>query len=224
MEPRGQPICPKLTVILEVDSAHLRILEQASASIVIAKPMARGTTNVAWLAWRPLERNTIIWEETYGIYAARGSPAPEHSIRIDYSVFPAVDRIVYSFAGPCLGRPVSDLEIPRGHFEIRNVSSEPATIGLLQAATINGKLVLSPVNAVVVPHEFTADFAAVTKSLMVWTQPGVVSGMLIPAPASATSMNFDDGIRVKRYQYDGRNVVAAPLDTNAVNGSPKWGS
>ncbi len=50
---------------------QLQILYMAGSNVVVAKPSGDGSTpNVAWQVFKPMQANTLSWDEEYGIYAS----------------------------------------------------------------------------------------------------------------------------------------------------------
>ncbi|HEY6234001.1 MAG TPA: hypothetical protein VIW69_02720, partial [Candidatus Elarobacter sp.] len=172
-------VAQTFTLTLEIAEASLRLLTESDVQIVVAKTPAGGSPGVAWLVWEPAPLNTVIWEETYGIYAAE---LPEHDgapIRMTASIYPARERSIYRYRDTSFAEPLASQRIPPRHFDVSNDTASSSAFGLLQAATINGELVRAPVTVVVVPSTFTADFAAVT-TVHVWTQAAGAGGIVAP--------------------------------------------
>jgi hypothetical protein len=195
-------VAQAFTLTLEFAEASLRLLAESKMHIVVAKAPAGGSPGVAWLGWEPAPLNTVTWEETYGVYAAE---IPEHdgaAIRLTASVYPAQDRSVYRYRHAAFAEPRPSRRIPARHFDVSNDGTSSTAFGLLQAATINGELVRSPVNVVVVPRTFTADFAAVT-TVHVWTQTAGAGGIVAPGrPRNDRVVVFGADRPARRFRYD----------------------
>jgi hypothetical protein len=200
--PQRGTVAQTFTLTLEIAEASLRFLMRSGTRLVMAKAVAGGAPGVAWLAWDPARINTITWQETYGLYAA---DIPEHEgapIRLIANVYPAVDRSIYAYRDAAFTEPRASKRIPARHFDVSNESTSSTAFGLLQAATVNGELVRSPVNAVVLPRAFTADFAAST-TVHVWTQTAVAGGTIAPdRPRNDRAVAFAPGQPARRLRYD----------------------
>jgi hypothetical protein len=198
-------------VTIEVADPGLRFLARSGTRLVLAKAALGHAPTVAWLAWDPARLNTVTWHETYGIYAA---DIPEHDgapIRLRTSVYPARERSLYLYRDPAFGNPHPSERIPPGHVDVSNASASAAAFGLVQTATVNGDVVRAPVNAVVLPPAFTADFNAVT-TVHVWAQAGVAGGTIVPdGQRNGRVIAFDAARPERRFRYDERTATFAEV-------------
>lgn len=190
------------TLTLVIGEAHVRALAETGAQLVLAKSAGNAKPNLAWLAWNPAPENVVRWDETYGIYAAEAAFAEGREPRMLDSVHPAADRRVYPFHGTAFGPPGDGPRVPRRHYDVRNAAPFAVAFGLLQDAVVNGTTRRSPVNAVVVPPTFTADFTAVAK-LYIWSQASEpLAGAAPDVPDDATIVTLDPARPVMAYRYD----------------------
>lgn len=199
----GAVLPPTRTLVLELAEPDLRVAVERKSRIALAKATGEAPPNAIWLACLPAAVTTVVWAEIYGLYAA---PIPERSgaaIRAVASVYPAGERVGYSFLGHAFAPPVAVTDLPRRHYEIRNASRSPAAFGLLQAATVDGDRVTAPLNAVVLPPGAGADFAHFD-TLYVWLQAGVVGATVAAHVPPATTIVYVGSERMKRYRYDAR--------------------
>lgn len=210
------------SLVVELDDASLRSLTDAGFRLVVAKPAGNAAPNVAWLAAKPQTVNRIEWDETYGLYAAEKPPRIDEEIEIAALLYPAADQCTYPYTGGRFGEPIPTSRIPRAHYDVRNDSMFAATFGLVQTATINAAMVRSPLNAVVVPPDFNADFTSMT-ILFVWAQQAVVGGSVITTiPNEAAIVRLS---AVRREAYCWYDHAGACFVTSAVapNGSKPFG-
>ena len=190
------------TLVIEVDDASAGVLARAGACIIVAKPAANSPPNVAWLALNPTVRSVISWDETFGVYASQSPIRAGATIDVVSAVFPAEDGKVHAFENGGFRLPAAAARIPRGHYDVMNEAPYPATFGLLQDASVDGRQVRSPLNAVVLPPTFTADFSDTAK-VYVWSQTAIPAGTIVAeVPAEATVVTFALGEAVKRCRYD----------------------
>ncbi|KHA56812.1 hypothetical protein NM74_09705 [Aeromonas hydrophila] len=147
----------KLT--LHVDQDDLRIMHDAGQKIVIRKSSSSGEPNVAWIAFKPMASNTVKWTTNYGFYAStteirsgakidRMSQLPTRS---NPSVYPAASELYKLNDAAIFENNAGSLE-PGEYGFINSFNSEKyLTCGLLLAANVNGKIVLEPQSAILVP-------------------------------------------------------------------------
>ncbi|KVN38589.1 hypothetical protein WJ63_00930 [Burkholderia pyrrocinia] len=152
-------IMPEYKLTLHVDQVDLETMHMAGQKIVIRKSTGAGGANVAWLAFKPMASNTVTWKTDYGLYASttqirsgavidRMSQLPTRSNPFGYPTDGQLYKL--SDAGVFEGKQG---EIEKGAYGfINNFSTEKyLTCGLLLAANVNGKVVMEPQSAVLVP-------------------------------------------------------------------------
>ncbi len=206
----GSALPPTRTLVLELDEADVHALSARKSRIVLAKSSGGAPPNAVWLAWAPAAVTTVVWTETYGLYAGAIPQRSGARIHVVAAVHPAVERAVYAFLGHAFAPPMAAAELPRRHYEIRNVSPVPAAFGLLQAATVDAVPVTAPLNAVVLPPGVGAEFAHFD-TVHVWVQAGVFgSTAAAHVPHATTNIVYERGERVKRYRYDARASLFSP--------------
>jgi hypothetical protein len=200
-------------LVLAIGDASLRALTDARARIVIAKPAGNAAPNVVWLAWSPKAATIVRWAETYGLFAAEIPAGNGTALHLIDSIHPAEDRRIYPFYGNAFGDPADGPRVPRRHYDVRNASAVPCSFGLLQSATIDGTPRRSPVNAVVLPPGFTADFTMGAK-LYVWVQnTDVTDGGAPEIPDNVTIVALEPEHPTMAYRFDDETaafVRAAP--------------
>jgi hypothetical protein len=190
------------TLTLAIGEANVRALAEAGAHLVLAKSASNAKPNLAWLSWIPAAQNLVHWDETYGIYAAEAGFQNGCGPRIIDSVHPAADRRIYPFQGCAFGAPAAAPRVPHRHYDVHNTAPVALAFGLLQDAVVNGATRRSPVNAVVLPPTFTADFTAVAK-LYIWTQASQpLAGVAPDVPDDATIVTLDPAHPAMAYRYD----------------------
>jgi len=197
----------RYTLVLEVDASTLAAMG-ADWRVVVARHRRAGEAHVAWLALQPTGTDTIEWDQTYGLYAARPGVRDGEPIKVAAAVDPAVDRFVYPFRDDRFAAPAQAPHVPSRHFDVRNETPGAVTFGLLQTALVNGIPCRSPLNAIVVPASFTADFAALTAA-SVWGERGIAAGSIVRMPTAATTIAFDHMTRTEHARYDGTRFVCS---------------
>jgi hypothetical protein len=188
-------------LILEVDVPAVALMLASGRRLALAKHHPGGSAQVAWIALEPTGSDTIAWEETYGLYAATSALATGRVIGITAALPRTIDRAVYPFVDGSFGAAVPDEHVPPGHRDVRNQAPVAVAFGLLQTAIVNGRPYTSPVNAVTVPADGTADFTGLT-ALSIWQQTGIESGSISTLPESCTTISFTPERRVVRCSFN----------------------
>ncbi|MGZ2749360.1 hypothetical protein [Burkholderia stagnalis] len=146
-------------LVLHIDDANLQTMHMARQKIVIRKSTGAGESNVAWLAFRPMASNTVTWSTKYGFYASttkissgavidRMSQLPT---RANPSRYPETASL-YALNDAGVFEGTSGKIKDGAYGFVNNYDSEDyLTCGLLLAAVVNGKVVMEPQNAIVVP-------------------------------------------------------------------------
>jgi hypothetical protein len=62
----------KYRLNINLEGVDLDTIYEAKQQVVIVKHTAECKSAVAWVSFRPFERNTIDWETTFAIYASSG--------------------------------------------------------------------------------------------------------------------------------------------------------
>ena len=188
---------------IEIDEADLAAFRDGARNVVVAKSLANVRPNVAWLAWAPVARNVVSWDESYGVYAAEIASSHGGVPRIAALVESAQDGNLYSFGGESFAEPVASRGILPGHYDVRNDAPFAASFGLVQGALVNGAPVLAPLHGVVLPPGFTADFAR-GSHVYVWAESRLASGAVIARiPPEAAVIAFGAQRKTARCRYDG---------------------
>jgi hypothetical protein len=199
------------TLVLSIAEPDLRTLASTGCMVVVAKATGSSAPNVAWLAAPGKPQTTIAWEERYGLYASETPLRCGAEIEVASAVYPAVDRHVYPYAAGGFGLPAYGMRVPHGHYDVRNDDRAAMTFGLLQRAWVDSRPVQSPLNAVVVPADFTADFTTAPR-LYVWTQRAVAACSVLPnIPPTAKTIEFDGAHRARSCRYDGEATAFVEL-------------
>jgi hypothetical protein len=196
------PMPQRFTLTLDIDAPSLSDLSSSGAQLAIAKPAGVLPPNVIWLTCELARCITITWDEIYGVY---GALVPSHTgalIRILDTRYPITDRTVHPFlSNCCFAPPIVSVRIPSGHYDVDNRTPFTATFGLLQAATIDGANVRSPINAATLVPGSRADFVSVT-ALHVWVGQPVAAGSTtagLPPNASFVAFTLHDPDKKLRY-------------------------
>ena len=170
---------------LIIDPHDLPLLLAAHLKITIARQVDKDAPQVIWRTFDPLEANKVTWINEYGIYAS-SQPKSEGGVIITTFTdqYPAKDNVVYTLNPD--GTFSESLNQPppgAGVFAVANrIPSDrypSMNFGLEQKAIINGtQAPPSPLNAVLVPSQFDAQFIP-QNILYVWMQAPYESGTIV---------------------------------------------
>jgi hypothetical protein len=170
--------------------------------IAIARACGNAEPNVVWAAADPARSHVVTWDDSYGVHASALPSGRLTPLQLLGSVHPARERMVYPFSGGAFRAPAESRRIPYQHYNVRNDGREALFFGLVAGATVDGTAAPAPLNAVVVPRDFTADFCPDNK-VYVWLQFGVVAGSIVAAiPPNAAVIVCDPTNRAARLRYD----------------------
>jgi hypothetical protein len=148
-------------VNVTIDDTGLQNIYSANQYVTLVKsvlsnPMPAGNLPVAWLAFQPLEGNTITWVENYYIYATTTTLQSGATIAMtSQTADPAQLGWIYTFAqGMFTGASGTG-----DTFNVNNqMSSQGLSFGLAQSATVNNTTTFAPLNAVPVLSNENASF------------------------------------------------------------------
>lgn len=193
------------TLSLAFSQAQLEVLYMTGSNIVVAKPTEGSAPNVAWQVFRPMEANSISWEEQYGIYA---STAEIHNgaklSQLSRTEFPATGGGQYTLS-PHATFGLSGGAGERSSYYATNSYPEKPflTFGLFQDATVNGQQVAgNAISAAPVLLESTARMTPYT-TLYVWVQSEVMSNTVVTQVTSPqTKVVFGGGVSDVALEYE----------------------
>lgn len=199
------------TLLLDLGIAGCDELVASDALVVLAKPAGITPPNIAWLAVEPRPIMTIAWDSVYGVFASQTGVRVGTTVNVSSMVYPAVARRIYTFDGARFAEARREARVPRGHYDVWNAGPSPMTFGIVQNARIDGQLILSPLNAVVLPTDFTADFTP-DERVYIWAQSGVTTSVVIrDIPREAAMVTFGrQRLRTYRFDTDTSRFVSSP--------------
>ena len=180
----------------------------SGSNVVVAKPNGGGTPNIAWLVYRPLITNSVVWEEQYGIYASNTDITVSGAVinQMSKSEFPAVDGKTYTLnAAGSFTTPQSGGR-PGSYYAVNEYNNNPKgylTFGLFQDAVVNGNPANgNAVSAAAVLYNSTAEMTPFT-TVYLWIQSQVTSNTVITTVTSPmTQVTFGGKVTSISLQYD----------------------
>ncbi|WP_046244120.1 hypothetical protein [Hymenobacter terrenus] len=198
---------------------QLQILYATGTNVIIAKPTQGGSPNVAWLAFKALNANTISWAEEYGIYASTSAVQNGAVLTQLSSVpVPAADNKLYSLelSGVITG---PDSGGQAGSFSLLNqyANAPYMTVGLYQNANVNGTDILNnAVSAAPVLLQSTASMTPFT-TVYIWLQSQVKGNSVVTNVTSPmTALKFGGKVDSISVAYDSTSGKFLPASGNKV--------
>jgi hypothetical protein len=179
----------------------------SGSNVVVAKPNNGGAPNVNWVVFRPLIKNSMSWEENYGIYASNTDLISGGVLnQMSQTPYPAVPAALYTiqpsgaFTGPAGTRP------PGSYYALNSYNNLPKgvlTVGLFQNAEVNGDAVKgNAVSAAQVLYNSTAEITPYT-NVYLWVQSQVVSNSVVTKVTSPqTQVTFGGSVTSVSLAYD----------------------
>ncbi|HEX4726107.1 MAG TPA: hypothetical protein VH333_26600 [Pseudonocardiaceae bacterium] len=212
---------PEYKLNTSFTGADLTRFLAAGSNVVVAKPNNGGQPNVAWVVYRPLEKNAMTWEEEYGIYASNADLISGGELfQMSKTGFPAVAGKLYSmtdtgaFGPPTSGGSAGSYTAVNGY---ANLPKGFLTIGLFQDAVVNGNAATgNAVSAATVQYNYKAVMTPYT-TVYLWMQSQVVSNSVLTVVTSPmTKVTFGGSVTDISLAYDATSGTFIPPSDNQL--------
>ena len=193
------------TLNINFNNDQLEAIYSTNSNIIIAKPSGGDSPNVAWQSFKPLQSNTLTWDEQYGIYVSNSSV--EHGATLDQlssTSIGAAMNMLYTLEpsgiinGPSTGGAANSLALLNSYD-----NKDYMTVGLFQDATVNGTQIIG--NATSAAPTLLASTAIMTPftTVYIWIQSQVESNSVVTTVTSPmTPLVFGGGVNELTVQYD----------------------
>lgn len=199
---------PTFTLNTSFTQTDLSMLYATGTNVVVAKPASGGLPNVAWIVFRPLQANSMTWDEQYGIYASTQSIVNGAVLtQMSATPFPSTDGQVYTLGPAGFFGPPGPGGTPGSFTAVNQYNNLPSpgylTFGLYQNATVNGASLLgNAVSAAPVLYQRTAVMTPFT-TVYIWTQSQVNSNTVVTTVTSVqTKVVFGGTVTQISLAYD----------------------
>lgn len=201
---------PTFTLNTTFDQNSLTLLHATGSNVVVAKPNAGGSPNVAWVVYRPFVNNSMVWEEQYGIYASTSALTNgAHLTQMSATPFPATSGQIYPLLPAGFFGPPQPGGSPNSFTALNQYDNQAPngpgflTMGLFQNATVNGSdLTGNAVSAAGVPYLNSAQMTPFT-NVYIWTQANVVGNSVVTTVTSVlTKVTFGGPVSEIDLAYD----------------------
>jgi hypothetical protein len=205
----------------------LERLHATGTNIVVAKPTEGTEPNVSWVVYRPLQTNTVEWQEQYGIYASNVDFQNGAELsQLSSTDLPALTGRLYVlnpsgvFSGPGSG---GETNLYSARNDFNNLDHpDPGTtgrgyltMGLYQNATVNEVPVTgNAVSATQVLYRSTARIR-VSSTVYLWTQSQTRGNSVVTDISSPMTMVPLTAERPEaNLRFDADSATFIPVDTS----------
>ena len=185
----------------------LNVFYATGTNVVLAKPALDGSATTQWIVFKPLQNNTVTWEEQYGIYASMVPSTQGGALlqQMSYVPIPAAIGQLYQLApsGAIALQPTGGAE---NAFALQNEYQAPAgymTVGLYQNAIANGaSMTGNAISAAGALYKSTAVMTPYT-TIQIWMQSQIKSNTVATIVTSPqTEATFGAGVNTVSLSYN----------------------
>ena len=183
---------------IDFSQADLATVLAAQELVTITKQTGGGSgPSVAWVAFSPLQANSVTWQDQYTMYASRTALQGGATINM-MSQATALETKSLPFGNTgSFGNPDPAVTLPSDSYGLENqYGTTPYLVfGLAQEANISGTAFpASPINATIVPANQSAVFQPLD-IVQVFVQANVDNGMVLSQVAGqALTLTFGAGV------------------------------
>lgn len=197
---------------ISIDDAGLNTIYAAQQHVVVSKittslvqsSIAQSVlgTPVAWLAFQPVQNNTITWAETYDIYASTTISSAGSAITVNSRSGTAQSGVVYMFKD---GRfsPMGDGS--PGYYCVANQMQNGLNFGLFQQATVNSVPVSYPESIVPVLYNQTVSLQGSLTICIFLSNIQTGGTSLLQIPSTALTVQMSDHNTFANVDFDDKS-------------------
>lgn len=200
---------------------QLQVLYTTGSNVIVAKPTDGTAPNVAWQVFRPLQGNTLTWQEEYGIYASTSS-VTNGAVLSQLSSVPvgaAMNKLYTLEPSGIISGPASG-GYPDSFSLTNKYDKDYMTVGLYQNATVNGTDIMG--NALSAAPVLKASTAVMTPytTVYIWLQSQVKSNTVVTNVTSPmTKITFGGGTNTVSVAYDSDSGKFLPSSNAKLSAS-----
>ena len=210
---------PAYELNMSFTNEQLQTLYLTGSNVIVAKPTGGLAPNVAWQVIRPLQANSLTWEEQYGVYASTAKVTNGAVLtQLSSTGIPAIPNKIYTLQpSGGMSNPASG-GTPDAFSLLNNYVTDQGyiTVGLYQDATVNGTSILgNALSAAPVLYQSTAVMTPFT-TVYIWIQSQVKSNCVVTMVTSPmTQLKFGGGVSTISVAYDPSSGTFIPTGSNA---------
>jgi hypothetical protein len=178
---------PNYSLNIDISATDLPTILKAGQQVTIVKqPNGPSSLMVAWVAFGPLENNTVAWTENYALYASESQIQAGATIAM-MTDSPATPGQQYVLTQGGVFAPPTPVQLPPNTYAVLNqfgTNPESLTFGLAQTIQVNGTASPdNPIGAMQVLNEETGQFTPL-ETISVFLQANVSTSMFIGSVTS----------------------------------------
>jgi hypothetical protein len=193
------------TLNIAFTAEQLATLNASGKNIVLGKSFFGGAPQIAWQVFKPLESNTVKWNDDYSVYFSNDTPDPQKVIR-------AVASRRVERGGQCTLDYNGNIMVnsgSSGDYSLTNQSHGRTVGGLCQDATVNAAGKGESIVCARVILEGNRLTIRPDMKLSIWLQSGVNPGTVLGSienPVTELDFAGSNTISVK-YDSDSKKFV-----------------
>lgn len=213
-------------LLVSFTNDQLETLYATGTNVIVAKPSGGTAPNVAWQVFRPLQSNSLSWQENYGIYASTSEVVNGAELtQLSSTGIPAVIEKKYvlepsgAISGPYSGGSPNAFSM-ENNYSVKDY----VTIGLYQDANVNGtEIIGNALSAAPVLLRSTAVMTPFT-TVYIWLQSQVKSNSVVTDVTSPmTQLTFGGGVDQISVAYDSASGTFIPtVDAAALQENNRY--
>ena len=174
------------TINVAIDNKDLDVMYATGLQVTLVKGN-ESKHPIAWIVFKPLESNTIVWQEEYRIYATEVLIEDGATIKCQSITDMNTDiNTQYLFKNGHFhkGKPIAG-----DVYGAMNNSEVPVTMGLAQTAKVNATTVTSPISGHLVASMIDATFSPSTPVAIFVS--GISNNGTVVTKVSSQALNLD---------------------------------
>jgi hypothetical protein len=204
----------KYRLNINFERAELDAIYEKHQQVVIVKHIAERKSAVAWVSFKPLERNAIDWGTDFTLYASSGEIQGGATIH-KLSARAGQTQINVIFDNGYFNATQPDNTIGPNSYEVTNQNKDDPkfTFGLSQSVSVNGtELTDLPINAIVVPRGHSALMTPVER-IDVFLEVDIDNSMVLSRiDSKSISLAYSGDVVEITIEYDPVHGVFYPVN------------
>jgi hypothetical protein len=198
---------PSYRLNINFSGSDLDTIYKAGERVVVVKHTEERNSLIAWVSFKPFERNTIDWETQFALYAASGE-IQSGAVINKLSDCMGQCRVNSIFENGYFSKTEPDDSIGLNSYEVTNHDGDKKilTFGLAQGVNVNGiAFPNNPINAVLVPRGHHAVMTPTERIDVFLEARAENSTVLSRIDSKSVSLTYSGDVRDISLNYDPKN-------------------